>query len=130
LKARVGAISCEASNPLHENEWAVFKNVKLPDGMILIPGVIDSVTNFIEHPELVAQRICNVARPVGRENASLGPIAASPLSRAPHGSIARLPGPTVPDSHRGNCDHRGDRRRDQLFLARDTVSAATGINSI
>ncbi len=72
LKARVGAISYEASNPRHEHEWAVFKDVKLPDGMILIPGVIDSVTNFIEHPELVAQRICNVARLVGRENVMAG----------------------------------------------------------
>jgi 5-methyltetrahydropteroyltriglutamate--homocysteine methyltransferase len=72
MKARVGAISYEASNPRHEHEWAVFKGVKLPDGMILIPGVIDSVTNFIEHPELVAQRICNVARQVGRENVIAG----------------------------------------------------------
>lgn len=72
LQARVGAISYEASNPRHEHEWAVFKDVKLPDGMILIPGVIDSVTNFIEHPELVAQRICNVARQVGRENVIAG----------------------------------------------------------
>ena len=72
LKARVGAISYEASNPRHEHEWAVFKDVKIPDGMILIPGVIDSVTNFIEHPELVAQRICNVARQVGRENVIAG----------------------------------------------------------
>jgi 5-methyltetrahydropteroyltriglutamate--homocysteine methyltransferase len=72
VKARVGAISYEASNPRHEHEWAVFKDVKLPDGMILIPGVIDSVTNFIEHPELVAQRICNVARQVGRENVIAG----------------------------------------------------------
>jgi 5-methyltetrahydropteroyltriglutamate--homocysteine methyltransferase len=72
LKARVGAISYEASNPRHEHEWAVFRDVKLPDGMILIPGVIDSVTNFVEHPELVAQRICNVARQVGRENVIAG----------------------------------------------------------
>jgi 5-methyltetrahydropteroyltriglutamate--homocysteine methyltransferase len=72
LKARVGAISYEASNPRHEHEWAVFKDVRIPDGMILIPGVIDSVTNFIEHPELVAQRICNVARQVGRENVIAG----------------------------------------------------------
>ena len=68
FKARAQAISYEASNPRHEHEWAVFKNVKLPAGKILIPGVIDSVTNFVEHPELVAQRICNLARVVGREN--------------------------------------------------------------
>ena len=68
LKARAQAVSYEASNPRHEHEWAVFKDVKLPDGKILIPGVIDSVTNFVEHPELVAQRIGNLARVVGRAN--------------------------------------------------------------
>jgi 5-methyltetrahydropteroyltriglutamate--homocysteine methyltransferase len=72
LKARAQAVSYEASNPRHEHEWAVFKNVKLPDGKILIPGVIDSVTNFVEHPELVAQRIGNLARVVGRENVIAG----------------------------------------------------------
>jgi 5-methyltetrahydropteroyltriglutamate--homocysteine methyltransferase len=72
LKARAQAISYEASNPRHEHEWAVFKSVKLPPGRILIPGVIDSVTNFVEHPELVAQRIGNLARVVGRENVIAG----------------------------------------------------------
>ncbi|MGH7986662.1 MAG: cobalamin-independent methionine synthase II family protein [Candidatus Binataceae bacterium] len=72
LKARPMAISYEASNPRHEHEWAVFKDVKLPDGKLLIPGVIDSVTNFIEHPELVAQRIQNIANVVGRENVIAG----------------------------------------------------------
>jgi 5-methyltetrahydropteroyltriglutamate--homocysteine methyltransferase len=72
LKARAQAISYEASNPRHEHEWTVFKIVKLPDGKILIPGVIDSVTNFVEHPELVAQRIGNIARVVGRENVIAG----------------------------------------------------------
>jgi len=72
LKARAQAISYEASNPRHEHEWAVFKNVKLPGDKILIPGVIDSVTNFVEHPELVAQRIANLARVVGRENVIAG----------------------------------------------------------
>jgi 5-methyltetrahydropteroyltriglutamate--homocysteine methyltransferase len=72
LKANAAGISYEASNPRHEHEWAVFKEVKLPAGKLLIPGVIDSVSNFIEHPELVAQRICNVARIVGRENVMAG----------------------------------------------------------
>lgn len=72
FKTRAMGISYEASNPRHEHEWAVFKDVKLPDGKVLIPGVIDSVTNFIEHPELVAQRICNVTRVVGRENVIAG----------------------------------------------------------
>jgi 5-methyltetrahydropteroyltriglutamate--homocysteine methyltransferase len=72
LKANVGGISYEASNPRHEHEWAVFKDVRLPADKVLIPGVIDSVSNFIEHPELVAQRICNIARLVGRENVIAG----------------------------------------------------------
>jgi 5-methyltetrahydropteroyltriglutamate--homocysteine methyltransferase len=72
FKARACGISYEASNPRHEHEWAVFEEVKLPDGKVLIPGVIDSVNNFIEHPELVAQRIGNIARVVGRENVIAG----------------------------------------------------------
>lgn len=67
LKARVGAISFEGANPRHAHEWAVFKDVDLPDDMVVIPGVIDSTTNFIEHPELVAQRIVAYAEVVGRE---------------------------------------------------------------
>ncbi len=72
LKARAGAISYEAANPRHEHEWEVFSKVKLPDGKALIPGVIDSVSNFIEHPELIAQRLCRVADLVGRENVMAG----------------------------------------------------------
>jgi 5-methyltetrahydropteroyltriglutamate--homocysteine methyltransferase len=71
-RARPAGISYEASNPRHEHEWTVFKEHKLPDGKVMIPGVIDSVSNFIEHPELVAQRICNLARVVGRENVIAG----------------------------------------------------------
>jgi 5-methyltetrahydropteroyltriglutamate--homocysteine methyltransferase len=72
FQANVGAISFEASNPRHEHEWAVFEKVKLPSGKVLIPGVIDSSTNFIEHPELVAQRIVRFAELVGRENVIAG----------------------------------------------------------
>ena len=72
LKANVGALSFEGANPRHEHEWAVFKEFHLPDGLIIIPGVIDSTTNFIEHPELVAQRIVRYAEVVGRENVIAG----------------------------------------------------------
>ena len=72
LKARPQGLSYEASNPRHEHEWAVFKEIKLPAGKVLIPGVIDSVTNFVEHPELVAQRIEHLAGVVGRENVIAG----------------------------------------------------------
>lgn len=72
LKARPQAVSFEGANPRHEHEWQVFEGVKLPDGKILMPGVIDSTTNYIEHPELVAQRIERYARLVGRENVIAG----------------------------------------------------------
>jgi 5-methyltetrahydropteroyltriglutamate--homocysteine methyltransferase len=72
LHARPAGLSIEAANPRHEHEWSVFEGVKLPEGKILIPGVVDSTTNFVEHPELVAQRIANFARVVGRENVLAG----------------------------------------------------------
>jgi len=72
FKVRAAGISYEAANPRHEHEWAVFKDVMLPEGKVLIPGVLDSTNNFIEHPELVAQRLCRVARFVGRENVIAG----------------------------------------------------------
>jgi 5-methyltetrahydropteroyltriglutamate--homocysteine methyltransferase len=72
LKARPAAIVLEAANPRHGHEWKVFENVKLPDGKILIPGVIESKSNFVEHPELIAQRIGRYANLVGRENVMAG----------------------------------------------------------
>jgi 5-methyltetrahydropteroyltriglutamate--homocysteine methyltransferase len=66
--AKPGAISFEAANPRHAHEWTLFEKVKLPDGKVLIPGVIESKSNFIEHPELIAQRIGRYAKLVGREN--------------------------------------------------------------
>ncbi|HMF21329.1 MAG TPA: cobalamin-independent methionine synthase II family protein [Pseudolabrys sp.] len=70
--AKPAAISLEAANPRHAHEWTLFEKVKLPDGKVLIPGVIESKSNFIEHPELVAQRIGRYARLVGRENVIAG----------------------------------------------------------
>jgi 5-methyltetrahydropteroyltriglutamate--homocysteine methyltransferase len=70
--AKPVAISLEGANPRHNHEWAVFETVKLPDGKVLIPGVIESKSNFIEHPELIAQRIGRYARLVGRENVMAG----------------------------------------------------------
>ena len=68
LKVNASAISFEAANARHEHEWHVWEDVKLPDGKILIPGVITHCSNIVEHPELVAERILNYARLVGREN--------------------------------------------------------------
>lgn len=70
--ARPQAVSFEAANPRHAHEWKVFERVKLPPDKIIIPGVLDSTTNFIEHPELVAERITRYARLVGRENVIAG----------------------------------------------------------
>jgi 5-methyltetrahydropteroyltriglutamate--homocysteine methyltransferase len=72
LSARPSAISLEAANPRHGHEWTVFERVKLPEGKLLIPGVIESKSNFVEHPELIAQRIARYARLVGRENVIAG----------------------------------------------------------
>jgi len=68
LKIKAQGYSIEAANPRHEHEWMVWKDVKLPDGKVLIPGVITHSTNVVEHPELVAWRIKNFASVVGREN--------------------------------------------------------------
>lgn len=67
LRARPMGMSLEAANPRHEHEWAVFEEVRLPEDKVLLPGVIDSTTNYIEHPELVMQRIMRFAHVVGRE---------------------------------------------------------------
>src|SRR5215831_10845944 len=72
FKAKPIAISLEAANPRHAHEWTLFETVKLPDGKVLIPGVIESKSNFIEHPELIAQRIGRYAKLVGRENVIAG----------------------------------------------------------
>jgi 5-methyltetrahydropteroyltriglutamate--homocysteine methyltransferase len=68
LKVRAGAYLIEAANPRHEHEWRVWKDVKLPDGKILAPGVVSHGTNVVEHPELIAERIVRFAGVVGREN--------------------------------------------------------------
>ncbi|MBT8100762.1 MAG: cobalamin-independent methionine synthase II family protein [Gammaproteobacteria bacterium] len=72
LQASVGALLFEASNPRHAHEWAVFAEADLSDDLILIPGVLDSTTNFVEHPKLVAERLCRFADIVGRERVIAG----------------------------------------------------------
>jgi 5-methyltetrahydropteroyltriglutamate--homocysteine methyltransferase len=85
LTCRPASISVEASNPRHEHEFTVWEDVKLPDDKVLIPGVIDSTSNFIEHPELIALRIRWYANVVGRESViagadcGFGTFAALPL---------------------------------------------------
>ena len=72
LEARPNAIAFEAANPRHAHEWRIFEDVKLPDGKVLIPGVLESKANFIEHPELIAQRIRRYADLVGDESVMAG----------------------------------------------------------
>lgn len=72
LKAKPQALLFESSNPRHAHEWTVFRDTDIPEDKILIPGVLDSTTNFVEHPELVAQRICRFADIVGRERVLAG----------------------------------------------------------
>jgi 5-methyltetrahydropteroyltriglutamate--homocysteine methyltransferase len=72
LQIRAGAYLIEAANARHEHEWRVWEQVKLPQGKILIPGVVSHATNVVEHPELVAERILRFASLVGRENVIAG----------------------------------------------------------
>jgi 5-methyltetrahydropteroyltriglutamate--homocysteine methyltransferase len=72
FRVRASEYSIEASNPAHEHEWAVFEKVKVPDGAALIPGVVGHCTDFIENPELVAQRLTRYANLLGRDNVMAG----------------------------------------------------------
>ncbi len=72
LKLKVGGVSFEAANPRHEHEWTVWREVRVPQDLVLIPGVLDSCSNYVEHPELVAQRIERFAGIVGRERVLAG----------------------------------------------------------
>jgi 5-methyltetrahydropteroyltriglutamate--homocysteine methyltransferase len=72
LMANARAYSIEASNPRHEHEWQIWRDVRLPEGKILIPGVVGHATNIVEHPELIALRLKNFAELVGRENVIAG----------------------------------------------------------
>jgi 5-methyltetrahydropteroyltriglutamate--homocysteine methyltransferase len=90
LSVKVGAYVIEGANPRHEHEWKVWQDVKLPEGKVLIPGVISHATNVVEHPELVAERITRLARLVGRDNVIAGTdcgFAQGPFHRRVHPSI-------------------------------------------
>jgi 5-methyltetrahydropteroyltriglutamate--homocysteine methyltransferase len=87
FQVNASAYSIEASNPAHEHEWRVFEDVKLPEGAVLIPGVVGHACNFIEHPVLVADRLERYARLVGRENVVAGTDCGLG-HRVGHGEIA------------------------------------------
>lgn len=90
LKVPAGAYSVEAANARHEHEWKVWRDVKLPDGKILIPGVISHASNVVEHPELVADRIVTFANLVGRENVIAGTDCGLGLRVHPQIAWAKL----------------------------------------
>ncbi len=72
LKVRANTYSIEASNPRHEHEWRVWKEVKLPEGKVLVPGVVGHATDIVEHPQVIADRLVRYAKVVGRENVIAG----------------------------------------------------------
>ncbi len=90
LRVNVRGYSLEMANPRHEHEWRVWETVKLPDGKVLLPGVISHATNVVEHPELVAERLVRLARLVGRERVIASTdcgFAQGPFGRRVHPSI-------------------------------------------
>ncbi len=90
LRVRAGAYAIEAANPRHEHEWRVWEEVSLPDGKILIPGVVTHHTTVVEHPQLVADRIVRFARLVGRESVIAGTdcgFAQTERTRRVHESV-------------------------------------------
>jgi len=90
LRVRAGAYLIEGANPRHEHEWRVWEKARLPEGSVLIPGVISHATNVVEHPELVSERLVRYARLLGRENVLAGTdcgFAQGPFHRRVHPSI-------------------------------------------
>src|SRR4029079_3192099 len=90
LTVRAGAFVLEMANPRHEHEWQIWKDIKLPKGAVLIPGVIRPATNVVEHPELVKERIVRLAKLVGRENVIAGTdcgFAQQPFYQRVHPTI-------------------------------------------
>ena len=91
LRIRAGAYSFEVANPRHQHEWKIWRDVKLPDGKILLPGLLGHATNYVEHPELIADTICAYASLVGRENV----IASADCGFSSRASFAPEVHPTV-----------------------------------
>jgi 5-methyltetrahydropteroyltriglutamate--homocysteine methyltransferase len=90
LRINVGGYSLEMANPRHEHEWRVWENVKLPEGKMLVPGLVSHATNIVEHPELVAERIVRLAKLVGPDNVIASTdcgFAQGPFTRRVHPSI-------------------------------------------
>src|SRR6201987_434201 len=97
LSVNAGAYSVEAGNPRHEHEWRVWQDVRLPDGKLLIPGVVSHATNIVEHPQVVADPIARYARGVGAGNRH-------------YGADLRLGRPHPPTNRLGEAAGAGRRR--------------------
>ena len=112
LEINAGAHSFEVANPRHYHEWRIWEDIKLPDDKILIPGLIGHATNYVEHPELIADYIVKYAGLVGRENV----IAGADCGFSSRASYAPEVHPTVvwPKFQRAQ---RGSRPRHQAALA-------------
>jgi 5-methyltetrahydropteroyltriglutamate--homocysteine methyltransferase len=87
MKARPAALLFEGANPRHAHEWEDIQNAKIPDEKILVPGVVDTTTNFVEHPTLIAQRLCNYANIVGRERVIAGTDCGFASFAGPHNPV-------------------------------------------
>ena len=119
LAINAGAHSFEVANPRHYHEWRIWEDVELPDGKILIPGLLGHATNYVEHPELIADYIVKYAGLVGRENVIAGAdcgFSSRAVVRprgAPDGRVAEVPRP-----------RRGRRAGDEGALALTGRSAS------
>jgi 5-methyltetrahydropteroyltriglutamate--homocysteine methyltransferase len=102
---KTGALSFEAANPRHEHEWRIWKEVRLPPGKVLMPGLVAHSTNVVEHPELVAERLMRFVECVGRDNLMAGTDCglAEPACR-----------PRSPQHHVGEAAHAGRGRGDRV----------------
>jgi 5-methyltetrahydropteroyltriglutamate--homocysteine methyltransferase len=87
LKVRANTYSIEAANVRHEHEWRVWEEVKLPEGKVLVPGVVGHATDIVEHPRLIADRLIRYAKIVGRENV-MGGTDCGLGPRVGHANIA------------------------------------------
>jgi hypothetical protein len=119
FRVRAGSYSIEASNPCHEHEWRVFEEVKLPEGATLVPGVVGHCTDFIEHPDLVAERLVRYANLVGRENVLAGTDCGLG-TRVGHPSVCWPSSQRWPKARAAQPRSSGDRRRFAVLASHDS----------
>ena len=130
MRARPSGFLFEAANPRHAHEWEDLRSAKIPDDKIMMPGCLDSTTNFVEHPRLIAQRICNVADIVGRERVVAGADCGFATFAAQQNPVA--PSSSGPSSLRSSkapsslARDYGNERRKKRILSRDWIGERAG----